>query len=354
MGDEYYEDLLFCFSGMTDIAVLGAGAQETHDAEYLLRTRLAFNRDGMEAIVRLVERATEEIIFSRRLSGPTGSGGDREHIAAIAANEIASWRGAIIRSEAAKARRMSSDALDAHNHYCLALDYERQRDPSGAAAALRHIERSLEREPQNPRGHLLLWHMLERPFILFGERLSADTWRLCSEAIAQAHALDPDDPQILVNVCGERARHGDFGGAEIALSRAAEIGRLQADVMSPSANAFAMIIGDVSAARTCLDRAHSLNPTVKDWLRFTTARVRFFSKDFEGCELATGTNPDILPLSLFRCLTLAMQERRSEANAAYRLLRENFPHADFEEYAARFPISAPPARELYDEAVKRL
>lgn len=351
------EDLVHCVSGMTDIAVVGYDARpdaESAAAEYTVATRISFEGDRMVVRFRLVETGSGKCVWSRRFEGPAHPWTHWAHVAAVAGNEIASWRGAVIRAEATKARMLPSDALGAYQHYVLALDRERQRDPAGAEAAHRHIERSLEIQPENARGWLLLWHILERPFILFGEPFSQEQHRRCAEAIARAHAVAPDDAQILANICGERARLGDPAAAVVALERAAEIGRMQADAMSPCANAYATVTGDMKAARAHLAHAHSLNPTVKDWLRFATVRVAFFSGDFAACEAATDTEPRLLPLAIFRTLALAMQGRKREASAAYRSMRRNFPKVDFDDYAARLPIAAPAARGMYGDAIRRL
>lgn len=356
-ADSVAEDLLHCVSGMTDIAVVGYETQSHADSiatDYAVATRISFEADRMVVRFRLVETASGKCIWSRRFDAPPDPWTHWAHIAAVAGNEIASWRGAVIQEEATKARMLPSPALSGYQHYVLALHYERHRDPAGTEAAHRHIERSLEIQPENARGWLLLWHMIERPFILYGQPFSQERHRRCAEAIARAHALAPDDAQILANICGERARAGDPAGAVLALDRAAEIGRMQADAMSPCASAYATVKGDMKAARAHLAHAHSLNPTLKDWLRFAAVRIAFFAGDFAACEAATDTEPRLLPLAIFRTLALAMQGRLREARAAHCSMRQTFPKADFDEYAARLPIAAPAAREMYDEAVRRL
>jgi hypothetical protein len=342
---------------MTDIAVVAHDAQFdplSLSADYSVATRISSQANRIVALFRLTENASGQCIWSRRFEGPADPSFHLAKIAAVVGNEIASWRGVIIQAEAAKARMLPPDALDGYQHYVLALDYERQRDPAGVAATHRHIERSLELEPENARGWLLLWHILERPFILFGEPFSQETERRCAEAIAHAYALAPDDAQILAHVCGEHARTGDLAGALISLDRAAEIGRMQADAVSPCANALATIKGDMQAARTHLAHAHGLNPTARNWLRFATVRVTFFCGDFAECEATTGTKPSLLPLAIFRTLALAMQGRKREASAAHRSMRRTFPKVEFEDYAARLPIAAPAAKSVYDEAIRRL
>jgi len=143
-------------------------------------------------------------------------------------------------------------------------------------------------------------------------------------------------------------------GAAIALDRAAEGGRMQADAMSPCANAYATVAGDMKAVNAHLAHAHSLNPTVKDWLRFATVRITFFSGDFAACEAATGMEARLLPLVIFRTLALAMQGRKRAAVAAYCSMRRTFPKVGFDDYAARLPITAPAAKDVYEAAIRRL
>jgi tetratricopeptide (TPR) repeat protein len=349
--------LLGCLAGMTDVAAVGpdADASEAVAADYVFKVR--FTRGGCDLHVnfRLIERATEASIWSRCFQTPiSGALTDLGHLAAVACNEIASWRGVIMRAEATKAKKIAPEAREAHHHYALALAHERQRDAPSTEAGLRHIERSLELEPENARGWLLLWHFLERPFILLGEPLTESVSSRCRSALARAFQTDPDDPLVLVNVCGERARSGDTGGAAIALEKATQMGRTQADVMSPCANRYAAVAGDINAAREHLAQAHALNPMVKDWLRFATARVNFFAADFDACLLATGRAPDLLPLAIFRALSLALLNRKREAKEANRSMRALFPRADLEAYANQLPITAVSARDMYDEAVRRL
>jgi DNA-binding winged helix-turn-helix (wHTH) protein/tetratricopeptide (TPR) repeat protein len=349
--------LLDCLAGMTDVAAVGpdVDASEAVSADYTLKARLTPRSRNLQVNFRLIEEATEASIWSRRLETSNRGGlTDLDHLAAVASNEIASWRGAIMRAEATKAKKIAPEARKAHHHYALALAHERQRDGPGTEAGLRHIERSLELEPENARGWLLLWHILERPFILLGEPFTESVSSRCRSALTRAFQTDPDDPLILVNVCGERARNGDFGGAAVALERAAQIGWNQADVMSPCANKYASVAGDINTAQKHLAQAHALNPMVKDWLRFTTARVNFFAANFDACLLATGRAPDLLPLTLFRALSLALLNRRREAKLAYRSMRALFPRVDLEAYANQLPITAASAREMYDEAVRRL
>ena len=196
--------------------------------------------------------------------------------------------------------------------------------------------------------------MLRRPFILFGEPVPDADEARARDALAQAYAVDPQDPLVLTEVSSFRARDGDIGGALVALERAAEIGAGQAETMAVCANLHATIAGDMAEARRLIDRAHRLNPTPKEWCRFTVARVAYFSGDFAACGDAAGPEPKLLPLAIFGTLALAMQGRAGDAARARRALEARFPKARFGDYAAAFPIVAPNARALYFEGVRRL
>jgi hypothetical protein len=241
------EDLVHCVSGMTDVAVVVHDAQSdalSSSADY--RSPRGFLSKANRIVVRfrLVENASGQCIWSRRFEGPADQWFHLAHIAAVAGNEIASWRGVIIRAEAAKARMLPPRRSTHINTMSLRSSGERQRDPAGAAATHRHLERSLELEPENARGWLLLWHILERPFILFGEPFSQEQGGAAPRQSNMRTLSLPMTPRssrmsvanVLAQAIGWRAhlarpRRGDRTDAG---------GRL-----SPCANAFATIKGDM-------------------------------------------------------------------------------------------------------------
>jgi DNA-binding winged helix-turn-helix (wHTH) protein/tetratricopeptide (TPR) repeat protein len=367
-GDSLADDLTTNLAGFGDIAVLARraaysigpkaaleGAAGALGADYLIESSIAVVDDHVRAQFQLINRQTATHAGTKRLEQPIDDVARLgEELAATVANWIGSWRGAILRAEHSRLRLKNSSELGAYDHYVLACAAERVRDREHASIALRHLEFSLDLDPDNARAWLLLAIILGRPFQLFGEPMSAGDKSRASDAIANAYAADPQDPLVLAEVCCFRARDGDMGGAITALERATEIGAAQAETMAVCANLYATIAGDMAMARRLVDRAHKLNPTPKEWCRFTIARVAYFSGDFGASCDATGPAPALLPLSIFCTLALAMQGRTSEATRARRALASQFPKVDFEDYAVEFPIVAPNARALYQEGVRRL
>jgi DNA-binding winged helix-turn-helix (wHTH) protein len=365
-ADALADDLTTNLAGFGDIAVtarrsaysVDPGAQLTAvagtlGADYLIESSIAVEADRIRAQFQLIDGRTAAHACARRLDRPIGDAGQvYDEMAATVANWVAGWDGAILRAEHSRVRTRDVDALGAYDHYVLACAAERVRDPEHARLGLWHLERSLELDPDNARAWLLLVIMLRRPFNLFGEPVPAADMARAGDAIAQAYAVDPQDPLVLAMICTFRAREGDIGGAITALERAAEIGARQARAMAVCASFYATIANDMDAARRLINRAQRLDPTAKESV--DVARVAYFSGDFAACCDATGPEPKLLPLALFRLLALAMQRRAGEAARARQTLAARFPACRFDDYAAFFPIVAPSARALYDEGVRRL
>lgn len=327
----------------------------TLGADYLIESSITVEDDRLRARFQLIDGRTATHAGARRLERPTSDVtklGDE--MAATIANWIGSWSGAILQAEHSRVRRQNADALRASDHYVLACAAERIRDPEHARLGLRHLENSLELDPDNARAWLLLVIMLRRPFNLFGEPLPDEDVARAEDALSKAYSVDPQDPLVLAEIASFRARGGDMGGAITAMERAAEIGAGQAETMAVCANLYAMIAGDMDKARRLIARAHELNPTPKEWCRFTVARVAYFSGDFTACSDAAGPEPKLLPLAIFGALALAMQGRTGEAARARRALDARFPRFRFADYAEDFPIVAPNACELFQEGVRRL
>jgi TolB-like protein/tetratricopeptide (TPR) repeat protein len=367
-ADALADNLTTDLAGFGDIAVTARRSAYSVDsaaeltavagtlgADYLIESSIAVEADRIRAQFQLIDGRTAAHACARRLDRPIADAAQScDEMAATVANWVGGWGGAILRAEHG---RLGSDEVGlrgAYDHYVLASAAERIREPEHVAIARRHIERSLELDPDNARALLLLFIILRRPSDLFGEVTPDTDVKRANEALARAYVVDPHDPLVLAEVCLYRAREGDIGGAITALDRAAEIGARQAEAVAVCASLYAMVAGDMKEARHLLDRAHQLNPTPKEWCRFTVARVGYFSGNFAASAEAAGPQPKLLPLAVFGTLALAMQGKSQDAARALRALEARFPRSGFEDYAARFPIVAPNARALYDEGVRRL
>jgi TolB-like protein len=367
-ADAMADDLITNLASFGDIAVTArhsaycvqpgadlSAAARALDIDYLIESSIAVEGDRLRAQFQLIDGQTTAHAWARRMDRPVGAGIElSDEIAATVANWIGGWRGAVLLAEHSRVRHLSSERLGAYDHYVLACAAERVRDPEHARLGLWDLQRSLELDPDNARAWLLLVIMLTRPFYLFGEVVSGADRARADEAMAQAYAVDPQDPLVLAEVCSFRAREGDMGGAITALERAAEIGAKQAETLAVCANLYAMVAGDTKEAQRLIERAHHLNPTPKEWCRFTVARVAYFSGDFATCNSAAGPDPKLLPLAIFGTLGLAMQGRLDEAAQARKAMAARFPKFRFEDYAAEFPIVARNACAHYDEGVQRL
>lgn len=361
-------ELTDCLTGFGDIAVTarrsafsvepGAeleAAAVALGADYLVESSVAVERGVLCCRFQLVEGRSGTHVWARRVDRPAAEAVmPPDELAATVANWISGWRGAVLVAEYARARRLKEAALGGFDYYVLACGAERVRDRAHAGLGLRLLEQSLALDPDNPRAWLLLFYILMRPFMLFGEPVSVSDKTRAEDAIAQAHLVGPEDPLVLAEVCAHRARQGDMGGALTALDRAIEIGAGQAETMTTCADRLATVAGDIGGARRLIDRAHRLNPTPKEWCRFAVARVAYFSGDFDACIEAAGPDPELLPRAIFGGLALAMLGRADEAAAAWCALTDRFPRFRFEDYAAAYPIIAPEALALYQEGVRRL
>jgi tetratricopeptide (TPR) repeat protein len=173
-------------------------------------------------------------------------------------------------------------------------------------------------------------------------------------ALEEAYALDPDDALVLCDCASARARAGDIGGAIAALETAATIGRNQSDVAIICANLYATIGGDLEAAKEMLQRAQKLNPTPREWCRFTVARISFFLSAYDDCRAAAGPSSDLLPLAIFNALALAQAGLSSEARDAQLAIRKRFPYFAYDDYAKLLPIVADLPLGLYRDAEQKL
>jgi TolB-like protein len=367
-ADALADDLITNLAGFGDIAVTARRSAYSVDpgadlttaagalgADYLIESSIAVEADHIRAQFQLIDGRTAAHACARRLDRPIADAAQScDEMAATVANWIGGWGGAVLRAEHSRLCGDEADPRGAYDHYVLASAAERIRDPEHVAVGRWHAERSLGLNPDNARAWLLLFIILRRPSDLFGEITSAADVARANDALARAYAVDPHDPLVLAEICLFRARQGDIGGAITALDRAAEIGARQAEAVAVCASLYAMIADDMREARRLLVRAHELNPTPKEWCRFTVARVAYFSGDFAASAEAAGPDSKLLPLAVFRALALAMQDKRHDATRARRALEARFPRSGFEDYAARFPIVAPNARALYDEGVRRL
>jgi DNA-binding winged helix-turn-helix (wHTH) protein len=361
------DDMTSCLAGFGDIAVTAhrsayavePGAEfavaRALGADYLVESSVAAEGDLLRCRFQLVDGRTGTHVWARHVDRPLARAIEpADELAATVANWVGGWRGAVLVAEHARASRLDEAALGGFDYYVLACGAERVRDREHAGLGLRLLERSLALDPDNPRAWLLLFYILMRPFMLFGEPVPAGDQARAEAAVAQAQAVGPEDALVLAEVCSRRARQGDMCGALTALDRAIELGGGQAETMTTCADRLATVAGDAGGARRLIDRAHRLNPSPKEWCRFAVARVAFFSGDFEACAEAAGRDPELLPRALFGALALAMLGRTGEAAVARCALATRFPRFRFGDYAAAFPIVAPEALALYEEGVRRL
>ena len=227
-ADVLADDLTTNLAGFGDIAVTArhsaysidanagelSAAARVLGADYLIESSIAVGEGRLRAQFQLIDGRTAAHVWARRLDRPTGDTARlSDEMAATVGNWIGGWRGAILLAEHSRVRCHEPDALGAYDQYVLACACERVRDLEHARIGLQLLERSLERDPDNARAWLLLVIMLKRPFDLFGELVSDEDMARARDAIAQAYAVDPQDPLVLAEVCGFRAREGDMGGA---------------------------------------------------------------------------------------------------------------------------------------------
>jgi TolB-like protein len=328
------------------------GVAEDLGADYLIEGAITPG-DSLRCSFRLIDGKTGRSVWTERYESAIADlPGLSEWLAAKVANAIGGWRGAVQSAELRRIRRKRATSLTAYENYLICCHHEHGRDAESVRLGIVHGETATRLDPDFARTWLLLWFLHHRS----AHHLGASDAALgrAVEAIETAYRLDPRDPMILSEVAVSRAIGGEREEAVILLTRAADLGANHADALALLSLSHAVIAGDLTEARRLIRQARRLDPMNLDLVPSVECRLRFYERDFEGSLQIARQMAGYQPAELYAALSTAMLNGSDNIRGARARFLSAYPGFDFAAHCRGFPIVAPCALSLFEEAARRL
>lgn len=318
-------------------------------ADYLIEMDCAPVKGGTSVAVSLLDDGARTV-WGARLTAEDADEDAADRVASAILAALIGWRGELHRAETFAATRADAAKLTAFEHFVRGCDVEERFDAAGLRRALRHLDRSIALDPAFPRA----W-VMKAIFLQFAYDAEARRDRsVLSESVdcfARAYALNPNDALTLSFMVLQRARGGDMEGALADLARARAGCAADPDAAVCTATALSVVGGETEAALALFDDAMAAERAPPGWTRFVEARLAFFAGAFGRSVAASRAGPQRVSAVVYRGLSGAMLGDAAVMAEAHEELAARYPAFDFGFYADYFPIAAPAARALWDDAV---
>ncbi|MCE6949924.1 tetratricopeptide repeat protein [Cereibacter sphaeroides] len=230
--------------------------------------------------MRLTETRTGAILWFDRWSGPAQDifTVQDEILSRIGGTLDGSWTGAIARFTRAGLAGQGTRNLDAYELYLLGVEAKHRFTTESYREAAAYLRRAIAADPGYAKAHSALGIVLM--FRILDASTEAEAFALMDEASAafrKAVALDPDDPDALVQLASAQLWDGRRAEAKRSLDRAIELAPNNPDVLSIAAWTYPW------ADSPALDRARlamERNPGHPDYYHVGLALAALFAGDF--------------------------------------------------------------------------
>ncbi|WP_306121196.1 hypothetical protein [Roseovarius sp. MMSF_3359] len=346
LADGLTEEIIAALSRFREIRVLsrhvtyryrGAGRDPREvgadlNVTYLVEGSIRHWDENLRVTAQLIKAATGEQILSdaydRDLSA-LSLFEVQEDIAAHVAAEIAEPHGFIHRT-GPRPRDAETQALDAYQCRLLATEY--WREPS--ADHHRHVRDLLERATKIDPNYAGAWGMLA---IIYGDevrggynyRKDPPPFERALAAAERSVAIDPLNATGLHALFLTRFHLGDFTGFEAAADMAIRANPNYPDMLADLSICCAMR-GDLTAARSHIERAVTLCPDPPGWYHASTCVIAFMDGNFEEALRSAQQIGQAYwnGAELFELMCLGQLGRGAEASAIAAAFRDRVPDID--------------------------
>ncbi|WP_372580674.1 hypothetical protein [Ruegeria hyattellae] len=323
------------------------------DVRFALGGTIQAEGDEIRISSHLTDATTHEILWSEIWTEPQDNiFAVQDHIVArIGASLASTYSGAVARAELKRAKRKLTDDLDAYEHYLLAYEQLHRWNPDEIADTIAHLEAAVEIDP-NFAGALVTLSVAQFVRADYVEGDEAKSWIEASQDSAyRAHAIDPNNPNVLWNLARAYALDGQVDIAGTTLRHAVERAPNNADVLMISAgySDLAGIPGSESLEWT--RRALELNPMAPAWWYSDLGAAAYGAGDYE---LAVQSMKRAPPMNNSRWLITALAQvhlnNSPEAQSAARKFRQLAPYLTIEQFAGGSETSRPDQHHMFEAA----
>lgn len=314
------------------------------NADYILEGQLRVEGPRIRFAVQLSDGQSGASLWSERFDRP---GEDifvvQDELATCVVNVLAGGEGKLAKLGRRASRHKAPVNLTAYDCYQLGLERHHDFSREANADAIRLLSRAVELDPEFARA----WMKLAYAYAIeacngFGSNVHQSI-RKWEEAAAKSLLLDPFDSVAYMCMGDARAAMGDLNAAAGAYERAFELGPNYADTLALLGGSRVLVMGDPQQGYDLIDRALKLNPWAPPWYLGMKGRADFVLGRYDESIIALRQSPAESPATLL-FLAMAHAERGdTQAAAAARRLRTEFPDFSVEGFMIGYPVKNPPA-----------
>jgi TolB-like protein/DNA-binding winged helix-turn-helix (wHTH) protein/tetratricopeptide (TPR) repeat protein len=292
---------LFVIAAKTAYAQAAGGkdarliAQEL-GVRFALEGSLQVEGEQLRVNSMLIEAPAGRTVWSQRWDKPIGAMFEiQDSIVSEIDNALGSvWNGAISALYRSRAKRHTTDNLNAYELYLLGSEVFQRFEPTSAIDSQSYFERAVQLDP----GFAKAWGKLCLVQAFFFSNAKNDEER--SRALAarrhaarQAHQADSDDPYALLQMSWVYSLDGDGDSSEKATRRAAAFAPNNADLLAEAAWAGSRRNPLGATAVEWAQHALRLNPNPPAWYHTSLGLSAFYAGRYDLAVEALSKGPPI-------------------------------------------------------------
>lgn len=305
-------------------------------AGYLLAGTISATTGGVRLTATLSDGDAGRILWSEVWSGSESDilAIQSSLLEKVEATITSGWTGVIARDRMEKAAATPRN-LGAFDLYLRAIEQKHLFTDQALARSQRYLEQALELDPDYARAWtaLAVAHLLQMEGAQSAEDFEGHLARRI-EATERALQLSPNNAETLIQATFLHGRAGDHAAAEMALRKAAEIGKNNPDILAQAAWGGARRAPVGEDAIAWARRAFELNPKPPPWYYAALATAAFYAEDYSLADEAYSKAPpmtEILYRHAATSVSLGDIERAKELLARARAqLPDGITIADLE------------------------
>ncbi|TNC73778.1 winged helix-turn-helix domain-containing protein [Rubellimicrobium roseum] len=260
------------------------------EARYRLDGTLTAEAGALRIVARLTDEAEGRVLWSDRWTGPAESvfAVQDEILRRVGGQMDGTWTGLIARAEMVGG---GTRDLGAYELYLRGAEAKHRFTPEGYVEAVGHFRQAIAADPGFVKAHVSLAIVLM--FQVLGAPTEAEARALLDEARVAAEravALDPEDPDALVQLASARVGQGRRAEARAALERAVELAPNNPDVLTVAAWTYPWADGPgLDWAR----RAMELHPAPPGYFQVGLALAALLAGELELARRAARAAPPV-------------------------------------------------------------